>query len=403
MSDGPGSHRAAFALQSALLCGATLFLLLPATASVTPLTAACVALGVSLWPIRLRHGLRLGLVGSAVWLAWLCVDGSEAVAPSGWLWAAGALVVAAVLAWVFLNYPVPALLAGRAMPWLAGGMILLWVAGGELAAGIAMAPYPAPIERTDAFAPRVPEEVRFEAADEVATRGWLVVADPRRCVILLAGIRGNRTTNVERARFWLQRGWSVLLLDLRGTGASDESPITFGWKERLDVEAAWDGLVKRGFEAIAVHAISLGAAATCYAVRDGLSPHPSFVVLEQLYGDAREALSARLSFVPLPTLLLWPLVAAAEHRLGVAAEVLRPVDGLTALYAPVLLLQGRDDTKVGANSGEDLLQAAAVRPKFKRLVWLEGVGHVDLWRHARQPCESALTEFIDALPDFVPR
>jgi alpha/beta superfamily hydrolase len=43
---------------------------------------------------------------------------------------------------------------------------------------------------------------------------------------------------VRRAKFLYAAGYSTLLIDFQGTGESDGSAITFGWRERFDVLAA---------------------------------------------------------------------------------------------------------------------------------------------------------------------
>ncbi len=60
-----------------------------------------------------------------------------------------------------------------------------------------------------------------------------------------------------------RRGFSVLMIDLRGHGQSGHARFGFGRTERLDVRGAVDWLVARGFRPgqIGVLGISMGAAA----------------------------------------------------------------------------------------------------------------------------------------------
>ncbi len=57
-------------------------------------------------------------------------------------------------------------------------------------------------------------------------------------VLLLPGIRANRLSMVDRARFLSRAGYSVLLIDFQATGETKGDHITFGWKESRDVLAA---------------------------------------------------------------------------------------------------------------------------------------------------------------------
>lgn len=273
--------------------------------------------------------------------------------------------------------------------------VLAWLACGELTARVAARPKPEaspPASLLDGFEI---ESLTLRTADGVRLDAWLVVRDPDRCVLLLAGIGGNRRMLVPRARFWLSRGWSVLMPDLRGTGSSDPVPITFGARERLDVAACWRALVDRGFGSIAVHAQSLGAAAFCYARRDRRVPEPTFAVLEAVYDDVRQALYRRLPWIPFPDAVLWPVVGAATYGLGEGATELRPIDAIASLHAPLLLVQGTDDEKVGVEVPRAIL--AACPAPVEDIAWIDGLGHVDLWREAPDASRAAIEAFLTRL------
>src|SRR6266540_3150647 len=67
---------------------------------------------------------------------------------------------------------------------------------------------------------------------------WCPTGNGRGAVLLLPGIRANRLSMVDRARFLRRAGYSVLLIDFQATGETKGDHITFGWKESRDVLAA---------------------------------------------------------------------------------------------------------------------------------------------------------------------
>ena len=266
---------------------------------------------------------------------------------------------------------------------------------GFASAFAATMPWNVVIEPRAEVAGRAVENVQSVAADGVTTRGWLVRAAPdsQRCVVLAAGIRGNRLAMLRRAEWYLANGWSALSIDLRGTGESDPARISMGWHEARDL-AAWHDLARgRGFTVVGVHGQSLGAAAVVYgAVRSTTPPRWDFAVLEACYRDIDNAMTARLPWIPFPRLLLWPFECCADWLTAANASDLRPVDAIRGLAAPTLFVCGADDRIVGPNATADLFAASPARDK--RIIEIAGAGHVDLWPAGGDSLRAAIAAFL---------
>lgn len=276
-----------------------------------------------------------------------------------------------------------------ALPFLAWWGIGLW------AALAATAARPAVIPAMQRLGDAVLEPVATTARDGVHLRGWFAAAPgaPPRCVVLVAGIHGNRLAMLARGQWYLEHGWSALVADLRGTGESDPVRISMGWHEALDLCAWHSFLAARGMTAIAVHGQSLGAAAAVYtAVRGEPPPSWSFAVIESCYTDVSEALHARLPWIP--AFLLWPMVASAQWLLDVDVAELAPVAAITHLRVPTLLIGGSLDTKCGPDAIQRLLAASGAHDKKRADV--DGVGHVDLWRAGGDSLHRTLASFLAA-------
>jgi uncharacterized protein len=85
------------------------------------------------------------------------------------------------------------------------------------------------------------EPVTFASDSGATVHGWWCpVQNAKGNVLLLPGIRANRLSMVERARFLHRAAYSVLLIDFQATGETTGDHITFGWKESRDVIAAID-------------------------------------------------------------------------------------------------------------------------------------------------------------------
>jgi pimeloyl-ACP methyl ester carboxylesterase len=270
----------------------------------------------------------------------------------------------------------------------------LWWAVGLASAWWMTRAHPTAVPTRAAIGEWPVESIETKTIDGVEVRGWLVRAGPAsvQCVVLAAGIHGCRLAMVERAKWYLAHGWSALLVDLRGTGASDPARIAMGWHEALDL-AAWAAFARaHGFVRVGVHGQSLGAAAAVYtAVRNPEATAWHFAVLEQCYRDIDAALAARLPYVPAP--LLWPLATCAEWLLGVDRNDLAPVRAIAQLRAPTFFACGDADEKVGEHATADLF--AASRAAVKERCVVPGIGHGDLWA-AGDVLHHRLAEFLAA-------
>ncbi|QDV05332.1 Alpha/beta hydrolase family protein [Planctomycetes bacterium Poly30] len=220
-----------------------------------------------------------------------------------------------------------------------------------------------------------------------SVRGWCVAAEgvgaeaPRGVVILLHGIRGNRTAMVRRARFLALAGYASVLVDLHAHGESDGDRITLGDQERYSVAAAVEHA--RGLHPslpVAVIGVSLGGAAAVLGSPLGVQA----MVLESVYPDIESAIEHRVGarLGRLGALPAWLLLAQIEPRLGVEPSALRPVDRVSAVGCPVLIASGTEDPHTPPEEAERLFQAAV----GSKSLWLvEGAAHVDL--HAAAPAE----------------
>jgi alpha-beta hydrolase superfamily lysophospholipase len=83
------------------------------------------------------------------------------------------------------------------------------------------------------------QAITFASDSDANVHGWWCsFQNARGAVLLLPGIRANRLSMVDRARFLRRAGYSVLLIDFQATGETKGEHITFGWKESRDVLAA---------------------------------------------------------------------------------------------------------------------------------------------------------------------
>jgi predicted alpha/beta hydrolase len=122
--------------------------------------------------------------------------------------------------------------------WIAGGILALaaialicaWELGSELTAST---------NHVVTMPPGFHAQNVSIAGDGHKIAGWWIDAGADSPVVmLLHAVRADRSSMVSRADLLVNRGYSVLLIDLQGDGETPGEHITFGWLESRDVTSA---------------------------------------------------------------------------------------------------------------------------------------------------------------------
>lgn len=222
---------------------------------------------------------------------------------------------------------------------------ILWIMGSVLGSKIATMAHPKEIPDASNYFSQSVENHTFSSFDKVQISSWFIPADSSsKAVVILNGIGGSRLGLIKRAQYYVEKGYNVLLPDLRGTGASGGKTITFGWKERYDLQASIQFLKEKGIEEIAVHGLSLGAATIVYSFQE--KPDYKFVVLESCYDNITNALNNRVDKIPLPDFIYYPLRKFTEMRVEATEEQLSPASYMSLCNFPTFVMAGDSEKKV---------------------------------------------------------
>ncbi len=283
--------------------------------------------------------------------------------------------------------------ASRRVRWLGGSLLLfsLAVAGSCCVLGWLLA-RPVPVAIGPAPADLQASEVAFPSDSGAIIHGWWCpVPHSRGNVLLLPGIRANRLSMVERARFLRAHSYATLLIDLQATGESKGEHITFGAQESRDVLAAVNFIRQRTPEPrVAIIGMSLGGAAALLAMPplrvEGL-------ILESVFPTIDQALDNRLRkyLGPMGRALAPLLRAQLQPRLHVSPEALRPIDHVGKVGCPLLVMNGERDRNTTVADTQQLFSQA---PEPKELWIVPKAGHVDLYRAAPSAYEARVLEFL---------
>jgi fermentation-respiration switch protein FrsA (DUF1100 family) len=178
-------------------------------------------------------------------------------------------------------------------------------------------------------------------------------------------------TNESFALQLRDAGFNVLAYDYRGYGTSEGSPSEEN--AYADIDAALDYLVAtRGISAdrIILHGRSLGGAV---AVDLAARKNVAGLILESTFTTAFRVMT-RYPVLPF--------------------DKFKSVDKIGSVRCPVLIIHGTNDWTIPLYHGERLLEAAN-EPKTS--LWVEGVGHNDLFYTDQQRYLNTLAEFAKSL------
>jgi fermentation-respiration switch protein FrsA (DUF1100 family) len=218
------------------------------------------------------------------------------------------------------------------------------------------------------------EEITFPAADGMSLGGvWIPFPGSQRAIIILHGHGGSMDWDIQRAPYFHEAGFNVMLFDFRAHGRSGGNLATFGYLERQDVAGAVTFLKRRGMKRIGLLGFSYGGMASMLAAP--LCPEVNAVVSDGGPARQRSAVAGRVTELGLPRwlgpFLGWLTVAATSVRLGVNLFRYEPVRWVGQIAPrPILFIHGELDQYL---PDFDELYAAAGEPKQ---AWrLPGVHH----------------------------
>jgi uncharacterized protein len=248
------------------------------------------------------------------------------------------------------------------------------------------------------------------AADQARNGDW--VPDPREAVLVLHGWSGSVTPDLLDLGPFLLETASVLGLDFRGHGGSDDGPTTFGLLEVEDVAGALAWLGERGVRRVAIVGSSMGgitALASVAVLGDGRlaaadkdpdapasaveAPRPRIVavVADSVAPELAIPVGNRMR-IPFGKRIAGHAFARMARHVGGDPRATQPIDVIGLMEdVPLLLIHGGADRLVRPKDVGHLADAA---PAGTRRLVVEGAGHGDAHRVDPAGYEAAVTAFL---------
>lgn len=243
------------------------------------------------------------------------------------------------------------------------------------------------------------EDITINSFDGTRLYGWWMSAGPDAAtVVILHGVKKNRT-DVLRAALVLRRaGFNVLVFDGRGHGDSGGRFVTYGFYERRDVETVLDWLVKE--KGIDRNRVGLAGESMGAAIALQVSAHNPGV--RAVWADSPFASLRRVAheFVSKVTHLpdavvspvLWTTLQMANYRGKFDVKTIEPLVLAANIKCPVYLVHGTDDQLISTVHSELIFSSLAGE---KQLWIVQGARHARAIRRAKREYKERLVAFFN--------
>lgn len=244
------------------------------------------------------------------------------------------------------------------------------------------------------------EDTWFSARGEPVTiAAWhLPAPEATRAIIIAHGVGGCRGKEFtvgshQLLEHLVECGFTVLVLDLRGHGASSPAPMTYGLSERHDVLGAVDWLIKRGYApgAIGVLGVGMGGVAAIGAAYT--EPAIGALVLDSVYADFSSMMRRHFhSYSRLPRVWLPGALLVGRLLTGARLAQLHPAALLQTLGPrPVMIVHARGDGVVPIEDAQALARSGS------GLLWLTGgASHLGSFAADQQAYCQRIEQFFSA-------
>lgn len=199
------------------------------------------------------------------------------------------------------------------------------------------------------------ENISFKTSDDILIKGWFIHSKNKtdKTIIVCHGYPFDKN-NILQGVYFLAERFNLLLFDFRYFGESQGKYTTLGFKEKEDFLAAVDYLKSRSLTKIGALGFSLGAATIIMAN----SKDVKAIAADSSYANIDKMVERTYSIFPgftkLPFVFLTKLYAGIF--LGMETKDIAPVNDISGIKVPVLLIHGEKDSQIPVENSKILYE-----------------------------------------------
>ncbi len=186
-------------------------------------------------------------------------------------------------------------------------------------------------------------------SDGYLLKAYQILADTptHNWIITVHGYRGQASEMSDYAYNFHNKGFNVLMPDLKGHGQSEGKYIGMGYFDRLDIIKWIELILQTDSEAkIILHGVSMGAATIMMTTGEELPSNVVAAVEDCGYSDASEQFKHIVKNVlrlPFSSMILSAADTACKVKMGIGLKTISAVDKLKTSKTPTLFIHGDKD------------------------------------------------------------
>ncbi len=170
-----------------------------------------------------------------------------------------------------------------------------------------------------------------------------------RWVLVVHGYGGNGDIMDYASKKYYDKGYNVVIPDLRGHGKSQGKFIGMGSLDKKDIEKITELIVKGDKNAeIILHGVSMGGAAVIMAAAENKAGNIKAVISDCSFDRADNIIAYQIGhnfhILPYPIVSLLDIIC--RHKAGYSLKKASPVKDVAKINVPVLFIHGDKDSLV---------------------------------------------------------
>ena len=234
----------------------------------------------------------------------------------------------------------------------------------------------------------------FDNTNLSTTLSYSQTMPAKAMIILLHGIRSDKNSLSKPQDFFNKEGFNTLAVDLRAHGKSGGEYCTYGAKEKKDISAIIDYLIKekKWTGSIGIYGHSLGGAIALQSM--AYDPRIAFGIIESSYSDFKKITSDYSDYYAgfSSDFLNDDIVDRSAEIAGFDPDKVNPKDYCSKITQDILIVHGNQDPKVKPQYAKENFRNLSSR--HKELYFVSGAHHNDVWEKGGEKYHRKILQFI---------